>query len=178
MALSQIIHEPFARARERIAQRRAEIEDEFAQRQAALSARFEKDKAALEEERSAALLELDEHEASFSAAERSMGAVDALDWSAAQSEPAINLTNDATTIQATIPQPVPRTQREVVFDAVRRLCPGRGVVRSQIASFALQRYGKRIPEGNITTYLVQLRDRGVVRYVNTFWIPTGGWIAE
>jgi hypothetical protein len=166
MALLQIAHEPFVRARERIARRRVELEDQFRRREEELSAKFEKDKTALEEERSAALRELAAHESAIAAAESSMEALDALDESTTQTDPAAP------------PRPVPRTQREIVLEAVRRLNRDKGTARWEIEKFALQQCGRNIPSANITTYLGQLRDKGLVRYVDNLWIPTGGWITE
>jgi hypothetical protein len=178
MALLQIAHEPFVRARERIAQRRVELEDQFRRREEELSAKFEKDKTALEEMRSAALRELAAHESAIAAAESSMEALDALDEPTTQTDPAASLSNGAMTAQPMVPRPAPRTQREIVLEAVRRLNRDRGTARWEIEIFALQQYGKNIPSGNITTYLGQLRDKGLVRYVDNLWIPTGGWITE
>jgi hypothetical protein len=177
MALLQIAHEPFVRARERIAQRRVELEDQFRRREEELSAKFEKDKTALEEMRSAALRELAAHESAIAAAESSMEALDALDEPTTQTDPAASLSNGAMTAQPMVPRPAPRTQREIVLEAVRRLNRDTGTARWEIEIFA-QQYGKNIPSGNITTYLGQLRDKGLVRYVDNLWIPTGGWITE
>jgi uncharacterized protein YhaN len=159
MAWSIVTPEHFRHQRERIAQRRVERESKFAADKADLKEAFEKQVRELDEQFALEMRELDELQARIIAAEQTIESFE----------------NGGA---ALVERPIPQTQKEIVLEAVQRLNPGLGVVRSGIRKFAKERYGVPISEENITAYLGQLKQNKLVVFNGSTWIPIGGWKAD